>query len=80
MHLGAEIIEMCKVLTWLKEWFNTTRLFEKTDNLLLKQALKENVVNCALISPPQKNSLITDDKYSCLICIKHNNKLFFLNY
>ncbi|KAK6791400.1 hypothetical protein RDI58_010481 [Solanum bulbocastanum] len=43
--LLAEIIVVHEALSWLKEWFSRTRLVVETDNLLLKQALEENLVN-----------------------------------
>ncbi|PHU28391.1 Armadillo repeat-containing kinesin-like protein 2 [Capsicum chinense] len=42
--LLAEIIGVSEALTWLKERFSTTKLIVKTDNLLMKQAVEENLV------------------------------------
>uniref|UniRef100_M1BW39 Potassium channel n=1 Tax=Solanum tuberosum TaxID=4113 RepID=M1BW39_SOLTU len=43
--LLAEIIGVYEALSWLKERFSRTRLVVETDNLLVKQALEENLVN-----------------------------------
>ncbi|KAK4723288.1 hypothetical protein R3W88_026067 [Solanum pinnatisectum] len=43
--LLAEIIGVREALSWLKERFSRTRLVVETDNLLVKQALEENLVN-----------------------------------
>ncbi|KAM3340489.1 hypothetical protein P3S68_030360 [Capsicum galapagoense] len=43
--LLAEIIGVREALTWLKERFSTTKLIVETDNLLVKQAVEENLVN-----------------------------------
>ncbi|KAK4733221.1 hypothetical protein R3W88_007482 [Solanum pinnatisectum] len=43
--LLAEIIGVREAISWLKEQFSRTRLVVETDNLLVKQALEENLVN-----------------------------------
>ncbi|KAK4724555.1 hypothetical protein R3W88_027334 [Solanum pinnatisectum] len=43
--LLAEIIGVREALSWLKDRFSRTRLVVETDNLLVKQALEENLVN-----------------------------------